>query len=401
MTETTRSRKSIALGTLAMQIERDLRERIARGQYAEGSILPARSELATEYGVAVGTVEQAVRRLMNQGVLRAENGRGTFVANRIVDEPILGGASGPQTERTAKIGIITPEIIGHPTDPLDRIGDETIIKAFEASVSSSGCKSHVYSMNGATGATIDPIEAAERAIADDCDGLFAYGDSREQFINVLDRVNEAGVPLVVVTQRPLPAPALRVSYDNVDAGRLATEHLISARIENIIFFSAYRNWWALERLEGALRARRQCGRDDVSIAVHIADNDFVYAGWATTQASPNYEEITCIEAKQLLARGIRGRGVIAANDQMAYGFMRATETAGLKAGRDYAIVGFDDRPASRYCGLTSVCPPWAEMGQAAARLLLDAISNKSTCVAIDDLKAQIIARASTSISFGG
>jgi GntR family transcriptional regulator len=57
--------------------------RIAAGELAPGTRLPAERALATEYGVAVGTARRAVRELSSRGLVRVLPGRGTFVTRRL------------------------------------------------------------------------------------------------------------------------------------------------------------------------------------------------------------------------------------------------------------------------------------------------------------------------------
>ncbi|NBZ87451.1 PLP-dependent aminotransferase family protein [Stagnihabitans tardus] len=59
-----------------------LRERIARGDLAEGAQLPPVRDLAWEAKVTPGTVARAYRILTQEGLLEATVGRGTFVAAR-------------------------------------------------------------------------------------------------------------------------------------------------------------------------------------------------------------------------------------------------------------------------------------------------------------------------------
>lgn len=56
-----------------------LRQRIARGVWAQGQKLPTLDELMREFDVARVTVRQAVGLLARDGVLSAQQGRGTFV----------------------------------------------------------------------------------------------------------------------------------------------------------------------------------------------------------------------------------------------------------------------------------------------------------------------------------
>ncbi len=62
-----------------VQVADVLRQRIARGLWPEGHRLPSLEELVEEFGVARVTVRQAVNLLAGEGLLSAQQGRGTFV----------------------------------------------------------------------------------------------------------------------------------------------------------------------------------------------------------------------------------------------------------------------------------------------------------------------------------
>src|SRR5688500_14241587 len=69
------------------ELAADLRARILRGQWEPGQALTAETELARTYGVALGTMRQAIALLVDQGLLERRHGKGTFV------KAGLGGAS--------------------------------------------------------------------------------------------------------------------------------------------------------------------------------------------------------------------------------------------------------------------------------------------------------------------
>lgn len=56
-----------------------LAERIQDGAWKPGDAIPAESELASEFGVALGTMRKAIEGLVLQGLLERRQGRGTFV----------------------------------------------------------------------------------------------------------------------------------------------------------------------------------------------------------------------------------------------------------------------------------------------------------------------------------
>jgi len=56
--------------------------RIAAGELAPGSRLPAERDLAAEYGVALGTARRAVEELRGRGLVVTLPAKGTFVAGQ-------------------------------------------------------------------------------------------------------------------------------------------------------------------------------------------------------------------------------------------------------------------------------------------------------------------------------
>jgi GntR family transcriptional regulator len=68
------------------QVLADLRRRLARGEF--GSRFPGDEELRAAYGVSRHTVREAVRRLQAEGVVERGRGRGTFVREPMIEQPL-------------------------------------------------------------------------------------------------------------------------------------------------------------------------------------------------------------------------------------------------------------------------------------------------------------------------
>jgi len=64
------------------QLAAILRQRIARGVWAHGAMVPSIEELVQEFDVARVTVRQAVKLLTRDGLLSPQRGRGTFVTGQ-------------------------------------------------------------------------------------------------------------------------------------------------------------------------------------------------------------------------------------------------------------------------------------------------------------------------------
>ncbi|GAC1341115.1 MAG: GntR family transcriptional regulator [Candidatus Dormibacteria bacterium] len=68
------------------QLEAELRRRMATGDLEDR--FPPEPRLAEDYEVSRQTVREAIRRLQEAGLLRRERGRGTFVAERELVQPL-------------------------------------------------------------------------------------------------------------------------------------------------------------------------------------------------------------------------------------------------------------------------------------------------------------------------
>lgn len=83
------------------EIADDLRERILAGSLGPGQVVPSEAELMAAYTVSRNTVRLAVGRLIEEGLLITEQGRGSFVRQR--PEPIVWDPSSPADTWTAAV----------------------------------------------------------------------------------------------------------------------------------------------------------------------------------------------------------------------------------------------------------------------------------------------------------
>ena len=61
------------------QLQELIREKIADGVWGPGDLIPSERELSEQYNISRMTVRQALNELTNEGIVRREQGRGTFV----------------------------------------------------------------------------------------------------------------------------------------------------------------------------------------------------------------------------------------------------------------------------------------------------------------------------------
>jgi DNA-binding LacI/PurR family transcriptional regulator len=153
-----------------------------------------------------------------------------------------------------------------------------------------------------------------------------------------------------------------VDVDNVNAARVAVEHLIALGHRRIACITNAPPQYAesADRLRGYQMALLTHGL--------AADDGLIGYG--------NFHEPSGFEAmKVLLALPERPSAVFVASDVVALGALRAARSAGLLVPHDLAVVGFDDIQLSEYVmpPLTTVRVPARAIGATAARMVLDII----------------------------
>lgn len=184
--------------------------------------LPSEQALARRFGVNRHTVRQAIRSLAEQGLVRAEQGRGTFVADLAVDYPI-----GPRTRFTASLRAQDLEpsrvILGCATLPADEdvaaalaIDPGAEIVRVRSLTFADGIPLALGAWHVATARFPDATLAFGRA-ASVTEALAARGitDYRRISTRVLARLPEPAEALPL--RQPLTAPVLVSEGVDVDA----------------------------------------------------------------------------------------------------------------------------------------------------------------------------------------
>ena len=184
------------------------------------------------------------------------------------------------------------------------------------------------------------------------------------------KLEEAGVPVVLVGR---PATATRASYvdaDNRGGAAVAVQHLLARGRRRIATITGPLDMApGLDRLDGYRDALRAAGARATRRLVE--EGDFT-------------EESGQRAMRALLERAADMDAVFAANDLMAAGALDALRAAGRRVPEDVAVVGFDDSVVSRWSEprLTSVAQPVEEMGRQITRLLLARIAGEAAGVSV-------------------
>lgn len=110
-------------------------------------------------------------------------------------------------------------------------------------------------------------------------------------------------------------------------------------------------------------------------------------------------EVGYVAMKKILATGEKFTAVFTFNDVSAIGAIRALEESGLRVPADVSVLGFDDIYAAAFNNpaLTTIRQPLFEMGQLAAKTLLDKLNDTfvDSAPAVLSVEPTLIVRQST------
>jgi len=174
----------------------------------------------------------------------------------------------------------------------------------------------------------------------------------------------APLPIVLVNCAPAGTGLPSIASDNRSGGRLAAEHLLGLGHRRLgVLTAPARNVDGPDRLEGV--------RDAVRAALGgiAAEPIPVTIGEARVSGG---ERAMC----DLLATAPDATAVVAYNDLMAIGAIRAIRAAGRRVPEDVSVIGFDDVDLAAYVDppLTTIAQATAEMGRWAVARLADALA---------------------------
>jgi len=170
----------------------------------------------------------------------------------------------------------------------------------------------------------------------------------------LRAAEDAGVPVVFIGIEHADLATVRI--DDVEAGRLATQHLIDLghRRIAVVGEGASEDWRGSathDRRTGFALAMRNASIEwDPRLDVH---SDFTVRGAARASES-------------LWAMPKRPTAVLALSDEMAFGVLGSAQAAGISVPEQLSVIGIDDHDATAALGLTTVAQPVETLGELAA-----------------------------------
>ncbi|GMA17528.1 LacI family DNA-binding transcriptional regulator [Deinococcus metallilatus] len=177
-----------------------------------------------------------------------------------------------------------------------------------------------------------------------------------------------------------------VVVNNVQGGRLAAGHLLQRPAPTFViaveerFNTPFASGVFRERLAGFRAVYREEG-------VNLPDGHIYTAefSWESARAA----------TRQLLKQAQQPFNLFATCDLFAQGVIDECAAAHLELGQDVRLIGFDDQPWAAEHGLTTIRQPIEEMGEAAAKLLLERINDPTRPIQSRSFEPTLVPRTTT------
>lgn len=251
-----------------------------------------------------------------------------------------------------------------------------MMAAVERVVSASGYRLVLSSM-GTSSSSVDVVHGLGRGYVDGL--ILSPLRVTEELLTALEK---SPVPVVVLGRLPDHAGFDTVRADSLTAMRLIVDHLVAEGRRDIAFVNG-----PSDTTPGAFRrdgfAAAAAAHPEVSPRSIEADDFTIAAGYAA--------------ACRVLSADRRPDAIVAANDLIGIGAVRAAEDFGLSVPEDIAVTGVDNTELAGVVrpGLTSVDLGAEERGRVAAEMLLARITDPDRPVHTVAVAPSLVVRGSS------
>lgn len=333
-----------------------IKEQIASGRLQIGDRLPTEKELSEQFSVSRITSKRALVELEQEGLITRSRGKGSFVAEKQVKSP----------EANEDLLLILPFTSDY------ELGDYA--KGIMTSLAETGYRLMVQL---ASTVRLDTLS--------DYAGIIYYPEDVNHSIDFLFYCDHHHIPLVLLDKSLDLFQFPAVVADNKGGAYQLTQHLIDQGCDQIWFVgtesfgevSSVR-----DRYLGYLAAMAETSLPSSYFPKEKAETSDAYLNRLVTVLSETTAPKT---------------GLVVENDWLAIQLIQKSIQAGLSIPDQVAIVGFDNSQASRllHPKLSTAAQDFYQMGQEAARLLLQKIESPQKAVTSCQLPVQLFIRESS------
>ncbi|KHD45947.1 GntR family transcriptional regulator [Streptococcus hongkongensis] len=313
-----------------------LKEKMTDGSLQAGDQLPTEKELSERFFVSRITSKRALVELENEGLIHRQRGKGSFVKDR-------KATTGSEKKL---IALLLPfEASNELTDYAKGIVQELSKGDFQLTI------------NLVKNVSVDQLS--------DYAGIILYPENTNQSIDLLFQCQLKEIPLVLLDKVVEGFEMPTVVSENHRGSYDLTKHLIQIGCKDILFIgqeSLGEVSSVRDRYLGYLQA--------------VSEEKMTSQHWIIEKNSSIAEELTKL-ASYLEGSKSRKSGLVVENDWLAIQILQYLQQKNFKIPDDLAIVGFDNIQAASLLspGLTTAGQDFLQIGQEAARLLVQMITS--------------------------
>lgn len=349
-----------------------MRNRISSGEYGPGDRIPTEATLLKEFGVSRPTVSRALQELRRRGLIQRRRGDGSYVSSKDTSAKLFG---------LLIPGLGATEIFEAICGEMARVAHQDGHSLVWGATCSGGPNSELDRSNVAW-------ELCQRFIRDRVAGVFfapieflpTRDLTNQRIINAL---SQAKIPLVLLDRDFVRYPGRSehdlVGVNNRRVGHTITNHLFQAGAKRLVFVM----------------------KPNSASTIHARAAGFAEA-FITRRKAFDFEMIhecdprDADHIRSILARH-KPDGIVCGNDVTAGHLLHTLDELGVRVPDDVMIGGIDGVKYAELLRvpLTTVRQPFAAIGEAAYRAMLDRIERPYSPARHITLGCELVARDST------
>ena len=334
-----------------MDIVNDIKEKIKLGSLKPNDKIKSENELSEEYGLSRQTVRHSISVLEKEGLVRRVKGSGTYIAENAITD---------KTNRNTIVVITTY---------VDAYIFPQMIQYMERVISDGGYNVQICFTNNRISKEKTILESIIEK--DDVAGVIAEATKSHlpnPNIKYYEIIRKKKIPVLLLNSFYENTDIPHVSINDVQAGKLATNHIIEKGHKKIGGIFKLDDGQGARRYYGFLEAMSEAG-------LKVTGNDILWFDTVDLETEENVKMLF----ERLRARLQSRTAIVFYNDETAIKLLDLFRKNGIKIPDDLSVVGIDDSVISpdENVKITSVIFPTKTVAEKAANNMLEMINNPS------------------------
>lgn len=355
----------------------DILTRIRNNDFSYDTVLCTEMQLVEQYGVSRITAKRALTDLEQRGVLYRKRGVGSFVARNALSNL----STQPHAAASSKmVSFLLPFDI-------TKGGMFDTIKTVNSSLNDNGYLMSIYISD------VSPVKEKTNIrllLNQNISGLIYYPVRDNINLNLINEFIFSKIPVIIIDKYTDCPYIHNVTSDNIEGGRLLSEHLIRLGHKNIGFLSTApmeETSTVRNRFGGYLQQLLSAGLSPDPSNIICVPYDI------TEEDAENANSPFCDAIRKMYINGVTA--ILTENDLVARLALLACKTLNLKVPADLSICGFDDLEIAEEYGITTIRQDFGGLAEKISELMLDSIHNGTFVAQRITIPVELVVRGST------